>query len=67
MPTSSVIQDSLEYYNQREQLNELATVYHLQEERLARQQKESEARTYRIVAVGTMLLLLLELPRRGCP
>lgn len=54
-----VIHDSLEYYNQREQLNELATVYHLQEERLARQQKESEARTYRIIAVGTMLLLLL--------
>lgn len=56
---ASVIHDSLEYYNQREQLNELATVYHLQEERLARQQKESEARIYRIVAVGTMLLLLL--------
>ena len=56
---ASVIHDSLEYYNQREQLNELATVYHLQEERLARQQKESEARTYRIIAVGTMLLLLL--------
>ena len=56
---ASVIHDSLEYYNQREQLNELATVYHLQEERLARQQKESEARTYRIIAVGTLLLLLL--------
>lgn len=26
---ASVVRDSLEYYNQREQLNELATVYHL--------------------------------------
>ena len=35
---ASIVRDSLDARNQREQLNELATVYHLQEEQLARKE-----------------------------
>lgn len=38
-----VIQDSLTRRNERGQLSELATVYHLQEEQMARHQREIEA------------------------
>lgn len=46
-----VIRDSLDKRNQRNQLNELATVYHLQEEQLARQQKEAEAERSHIINI----------------
>ena len=45
-----IIRDSLDRRNQRDQLNELATVYHLQEEQLARQQAETEAHIMTIYA-----------------
>lgn len=38
-----VIRDSIDARNQRDQLAELATVYHLQEEQFARQQAENDA------------------------
>ena len=46
---ASVVRDSLDQRNQRDQLAELATVYHLQEERLARQQAESDTRIFRLL------------------
>ena len=55
---ASVIRDSLDQRNQREQLNELATIYHLQEEQLARQQAESDARFYRWLTAAIVVGLL---------
>lgn len=49
---ASVVRDSLDHRNQRDQLAELATVYHLQEERLARQQAESDARIFRLLTAA---------------
>ncbi len=46
---ASTIRDSLDMHNQRVQLNELATDYHLQEEQLARQDAEADARFYRLL------------------
>lgn len=55
---ATVIRDSLDRRQTRDQINELATLYHLQEERLARQQKEAEAERSRIVIVALTLGLL---------
>lgn len=46
-----VIRDSLDQRNQRDQLAELATLYGLQEEQLARQKAESDARLYRLLTM----------------
>ena len=48
---ASVIHDSLECRNQRDQLAELATIYGLQEEKLARQQAEANVRFYRLLTL----------------
>jgi len=50
MNRGHIIRDSLDQRNQREQLNELATVYHLQEEQQARRQAETEAHIMTIYA-----------------
>lgn len=55
---ANVIRDSLDRRNQREQLNELATVYHLQEEQLALQQKEAEAQKTHIINIALTIGLL---------
>lgn len=55
---ASVIRDSLDCRNQRDQLTELATVYGLQEEQLARQQAESDARFFRWLTAGIVIGLL---------
>ena len=55
---ANVIRDSLDHRDQREQLNELATVYHLQEEQLARQQKEAEAQKTHIINIALTIGLL---------
>ena len=49
---ASVIHDSLECRNQRDQLAELATIYGLQEEKLARQQAEANVRFYRLLTLA---------------
>jgi AraC-like DNA-binding protein len=54
-----VVNDSLDYLNQRDQINELATVYHLQEEQLARQQAESDAHFFRLLTVAIIVVLVL--------
>ena len=46
-----IIQDSINRRTQRDQLNELATVYHLQEERFARQEAEADARQMKLYAL----------------
>lgn len=53
------VHDSLDYRNQRDQLNELATVYHLQEEQLARKEKEAEARFFRWISVVIIIALII--------
>jgi len=53
-----VIRDSLDRRNQRDQLAELATVYHLQEEQLARQEAEADARFYRWLTAVIVAALL---------
>jgi AraC-like DNA-binding protein len=53
------IQDSIDYLNQRDQINELATVYHLQEEQLARQQAEADARFFRWLTIAIIVILVL--------
>ena len=58
MNRAFVIRDSLDSRNQRDQLNELATVYHLQEEQLARQQKEAEAERSHIINIVLAIGLL---------
>ncbi len=55
------IRDSLDRRNQRDQLGELATLYHLQEEQLARQQKEAEAERAHIINVALAIGLLAAL------
>ena len=55
------VHDSLDYHNQRDQLNELATVYHLQEEQLARQQAEADARFFRWISVAIVVALVIAL------
>lgn len=55
---ASVIRDSLDCRNQRDQLAELATVYHLQEEQLARQQAESDARFFRFLSLAIVIGLV---------
>ncbi len=59
------VHDSLDHRNQREQLNELATVYHLQEEQaahqkeqLARQQAEADARVSHLYLLFTSTALV---------
>ena len=54
-----VVRDSLDNRLQSEQLNELATVYHLQEEKLARQKAEVDARLLRRATFATVIFLLL--------
>ena len=56
-----VIRDSLDHRNQRDQLNELATIYHLQEEQLARQEKEAEAERSHIINMALAAGLLAAL------
>ena len=53
-----VIRDSLDSRRQRDQLNELATVYHLQEEQLARQQAEADAHLMKIYVLFIAAALL---------
>ena len=53
-----VIKDSLNRRNERDQLSELATVYHLQEEQLARHQKEIEAQRSHIINKALTIGLL---------
>ena len=53
------VHDSVDARNQREQLNELATIYHLQEEQLARQQAETQARFLRWVTAAVVVILVL--------
>lgn len=53
-----VIGDSLDQRNQRDQLNELATIYGLQEEQLARQKAESDARFYRLLTMAVVIGLI---------
>lgn len=55
------IRDSLDRRNQRDQLNELATVYHLQEEQLARQQAEADARFFRWITAAIVIALIIAL------
>jgi AraC-like DNA-binding protein len=53
-----VIRDSLDRRNQRDQLAELATVYHLQEEQLARKEKEAEAERSHIINIALVIGLI---------
>ena len=46
------IRDSLDVRNQRDQLNELAAVYHLQEEQLSRYEAEAEAERSHIINIA---------------
>lgn len=55
------VHDSLDYRNQRDQLAELATVYHLQEEQLARQQAEADARFFRWITAAIVIALIIAL------
>lgn len=55
---ASVIRDSLDARNQRDQLNELATIYGLQEERITRQEKEAEAKISHVINVALAIGLL---------
>ena len=58
MQRAYLIRDSLDARNQREELNKLATEYHLQEEQLIRQQKETEAKRARTVIVALIIGLV---------
>ena len=55
---ASIVRDSLDARNQREQLNELATVYHLQEEQLAHKEAEADARFLRLLTIAIIAGLL---------
>ena len=58
MQRAYLIRDSLDYRNQRDQLNELATAYRLQEEQLLRKKKEAEAeRAHTIIIALTIGLV----------
>lgn len=59
MNRATLIRDSLDCRNQRDHLEELATVYHLQEEQIARQEAEADARLYKVVIPLIALLLVL--------
>lgn len=50
-----IIRDSLDQRNQRDQLAELATLYGLQEEQLARQKAESDTRFYRLLTMSEII------------
>ncbi len=54
-----VINDSLTNHNQREQINELATLYHLQEEQIARYQAEADARFLRWITAAVIIILVI--------
>ncbi len=56
---SYIIKDSLEARNQREQLAELATQYHLQEEQFARYEAEADARFLRWVTAAAIIIVVL--------
>ena len=58
MQRAYVIRDSLDYRNQRDQLNELATAYHLQEEQLVRKQKEAEADRAHVIIIALIVGLI---------
>lgn len=58
MQRAYLIRDSLDARNQREELNKLATEYHLQEEQFIRQQKETEAKRARTVIVALIIGLV---------
>ncbi len=58
MQRAYVIRDSLDYRNQRDQLNELATAYHLQEEQLVRKQKEAEAERAHVIIIALIVGLV---------
>lgn len=58
MQRAYIIRDSLDYRNQRDQLNELATAYHLQEEQLVRKQKEAEAERAHVIIIALIVGLV---------
>lgn len=58
MQRAYLIRDSLDYRNQRDQLNELATAYHLQEEQLVRKQKEAEAERAHVIIIALIVGLI---------
>ena len=58
MQRAYLIRDSLDYRNQRDQLNELATAYHLQEEQLVRKQKEAEAERAHVIIIALIVGLV---------
>lgn len=58
MQRAYLIRDSLDARNQREELNKLATEYHLQEEQFIRQQKETEAKRAHTVIVALIIGLV---------
>lgn len=58
MQRAYLIRDSLDARNQREELNKLATEYHLQEEQFILQQKETEAKRARTVIVALIIGLV---------
>lgn len=55
---ATIIRDSLDYRYQRDQLNELATAYHLQEEQLVRKQKEAEADRAHAIIIALVVGLI---------
>ena len=61
MSRAEIIHDSLDKRNQSEQLSELATLYHLQEEQLSRQQAEAEAERSHIINIALAAGLLAAL------
>ena len=58
---ASTIRDSLDSRNLKNQLAEQATLYHLQEEQLARQQAEADARFFRWITVAIVIALIIAL------
>ena len=56
-----IIKDSLNQRNIDEQLAQQATLYHLQEEQLARQDAESDARFFRWMTAAIVLILAIAL------
>ncbi len=56
-----IIKDSLNQRNIDEQLAQQATLYHLQEEQLARQDAESDARFFRWMSAAIVLILAIAL------
>jgi AraC-like DNA-binding protein len=58
MERAYTIKDSLDNRQMQEQLAELATVYHLQEEQVARQEAEANARFFRLLTIAIIVGLL---------